>query len=150
MFHDLARLYAKDRLIAECEARAMPIDAFARANPIVLHAPLGAELAHEIFGIDDPDVLSAIRKHTVAAPVMGPLDVVVYLADALEPGRDYPERAGYATLAERDPDAAMRAVLGSTITYLRDRGLAIAPDTLAAAHAFAVTIPEEPSPARNC
>ena len=148
LFHDLARLYSADRLIRECEARELPIDAFARANPIVLHAPLGAELAREMFGVDDPAVLSAIRKHTVGAAVMGPLDVILYLADGLEPGRDYPERAGYATLAERDLTAALQAVLGSTVSYLTARGHAVAPDTLAAAQACAATIPEEPSPAR--
>ena len=148
LFHDLARLYSNDRLIRECEARRIPIDAFSRANPIVLHAPLGAELARDFFGVEDEAVLSAIRKHTVGAAVMGPLDMILYLADALEPGRDYPGRSGYATLAERDLDTALRAVLGSTLQYLRDRGLTVAPDTLAAAHAFVVTIPEELSPAR--
>jgi predicted HD superfamily hydrolase involved in NAD metabolism len=112
----------------------MPIDDFERAHPIVLHARLGAELARDLFGVTDPAVLSAIRKHTVGDPVMEPLDVAVYLADALEPGRDYPERAGYATLAERDLDSAFRAVVESSIDYLRGRGEDIAPQTLAALH----------------
>ncbi len=64
MLHDLARLYSTSRLIDECELRGMPIDAFERENPIVLHARLGAAIAQEGFGVHDPQVLSAIEKHT--------------------------------------------------------------------------------------
>jgi predicted HD superfamily hydrolase involved in NAD metabolism len=132
LLHDLARLYPPKRLLDECAARAMPIDTFERANPIVLHARLGAELAREMFGIEDEATLSAIRKHTVGAASMSTLDVVLYLADALEPGRDFPERAAFLELALRDLTAGMRSVIGSTLTYLRARGLSAAPQTLAA------------------
>ena len=147
MLHDLARLYSAERLLRECAERGMAIDAFERANPIVLHARLGAELARERFGVDDESVLSAIRKHTVADAVMGPLDVVVYLADGLEPGREFAERAELAALAFRDLDAAMRGALASSIAYLRRWGLAIAPATLAAAQHYGITVPQESSPA---
>ena len=132
MLHDLARLYPAKRLIDECEIRGMPIDAFERANPVVLHARLGASLAQESFGVRDPDVLSAIEKHTVAAAHMSTLDCVLYLADGLEPGREYPERAGLALLAERDLRAAMRATIASSLRYLMGRQLPIAPQTAAA------------------
>jgi predicted HD superfamily hydrolase involved in NAD metabolism len=133
MLHDLARLYPADRLLRECAERGLAIDEFERTHPVVLHARLGAELARECFGVDDPDVLSAIRKHTLADAVMSPLDKVVYLADGLEPGREFPDRAALAALAYRDLDAAMRATVASSIVYLRERGLAVAPQTLAAA-----------------
>lgn len=129
MLHDLARLWPAGRLLAECRARGVTIDAHARANPIVLHAPLGAELARERFGVDDEGVLEAIRRHTLASPAMSPLDAVLYLADALEPGRAFPERAALEALAFADPDAALRAVLESTMRYLQGRGLSVAPVT---------------------
>jgi predicted HD superfamily hydrolase involved in NAD metabolism len=148
MLHDLARLYSPDRLLRECAERGMPVDAFERAQPIVLHARLGAELARERFGIEDEGVLSAIRKHTLADAVMSPLDAVVYLADGLEPGRDFADRAELAALALRDLDGAMRAVLASSIAYLLERDLAISPHTLAAARNYGITAPlEERRPA---
>jgi ribosome silencing factor RsfS/YbeB/iojap len=136
LFHDLARLYSAQQLLDACTARAMTIDEFERANPIVLHARLGAELAREFYGVQDEAILSAIRKHTVAAPAMSRLDAIIYLADGLEPGRSFTQRAAYAELALRDLGAALRAVLESTIVYLRGRGLEIAPQTRAAAEAF--------------
>ncbi len=136
ILHDVARLYSGDRLLAECEARRMPLDPFERRNPIVLHARLGAELASERFGVNDPPVLTAIAKHTVAAARMSQLDRILYLADALEPGRAYPERAALEALAFENLDAAMLAVVRSGLRYLRERGLEAAPQTLAALAAF--------------
>ncbi len=132
LLHDLARLYSAERLVAECEARDMPIDAFEGRNPIVLHARLGAELARERFGIDDPGVLAAICRHTVAAARMSRLDTIVYLADGLEPGRHFAEREELLTLAFRDLDAALAGLLRSTLAYLRARNLEPAPPTVAA------------------
>ncbi len=147
LLHDLARLYSAERLIDECTARAMSIDAFERRNPIVLHARLGAELATELFGIEDEEILSAIRRHTVAAADMSPLDTIVYLADGLEPGRTYPEREGFEALAFSDLNAAMGAVLGSTVAYLRGRNLEVAPQTLAALATHEQRLERRPLPA---
>lgn len=147
MLHDLARLYPAERLVRECAERGLPIDAFERANPIVLHARLGAEVARERYGVHDESVLSAIRKHTQADAVMSPLDAVVYLADGLEPGRDFAERAELEALAFRDLDAAMRAVLRSSIEYLRARDIPVSPHTLAATQRYGITSSEERRPA---
>ncbi len=136
MLHDLARLYDAERLVRECEARGMAIDAFERAVPIVLHARLGAELARERFGITDPAILSAIAKHTVGARDMSRLDAIVYLADGLEPGRDFPERAGLERLAFANLEDAMVAVIRASFAYLRGRNLAVAPQTIEALERF--------------
>lgn len=138
MLHDLARLYSAERLLRECDERDIPIGEFERQNPIVLHAPLSARLAQELFGIRDEEVLSAIRKHTLGDGEMTPLDCVVYLADALEPGRDYEGRAETADLAMRDLGAGMRATIGSSLRYLTQRQLPLAPQTAAAMHTFAL------------
>lgn len=132
MLHDLARLYDVHDLIRECERREITIDAFARAHPIVLHAPLGAALAHEMFGIGDPRILSAIAKHTLADRDMFDLDCVVYLADGLEPGRDFEARAELWDLALRDLRAATKATIENSVDYLRRGGNDVAPQTLAA------------------
>jgi predicted HD superfamily hydrolase involved in NAD metabolism len=142
MLHDLARLYTGERLITECESRAMPIDTFERANPVVLHARLGAVLANEMFGIDDPAILSAIAKHTVGAADMSPLDCVVYLADGLEPGRTFSQRGELWELAMADLNEGMRAMLETTFAHLARKGRPAAPQSLQAARAFGLTLPE--------
>ena len=138
LLHDVARLYSPSRLLDECAARAMAIDDAERAAPVLLHARLGAALAAERFGVNDAEILSAIAKHTTADARMSPLDCAVYLADSLEPGRDFAERAELWELARRNMRAAMSATLRSTLDYLRRRGLPVAPRSLAAARAFGV------------
>ncbi len=136
MLHDLARLFPATLLLAECERRGMPVDEFERANPIVLHARLGAELARERFGITSESVLSAIRKHTVPAARMSRLDEILYLADGLEAGRSYPGRAALEALAFRDLAAAMLGVIRSSVADLQARGVPVAPQTFAALAAY--------------
>ncbi len=146
MLHDLARLYSEERLLAECAQRGVPISDFERANPIVLHAPLSAELARADFGVTDPEVLSAIAKHTLGAGEMSVLDCVLYLADGLEPGRDYPERAPLTEMAGRDLPGAMRATIESSLRYLSSKHLPLAPQTAAAMRTFgAHTMTEAPT-----
>jgi predicted HD superfamily hydrolase involved in NAD metabolism len=130
-------LFSPERLLAECEDRKMRIDAFERANPTVLHARLGAELAREEFGVSDEAVLSAIRKHTLASGTMSVLDAIVYLADGLEPGRRFAERAALEGLAFRDLNAAMRETLRSSVEYNKAQGRQVPPATTAAIALFA-------------
>lgn len=140
MLHDLARLYAPERLIAECTSRGLPIGESERAHPMLLHARLGAAIARERFGVDDPDVLSAIEKHTTAAGLMSPLDCAVYLADSLEPGRKFPERAALWQLATQDLRGATREVLLLGIVHYARKGKPLAPQTAAAAHALGLDL----------
>lgn len=149
MLHDLARLYSNAQLIEECERRAIPIDDFERRNPIVLHAPLGAALARELFDVDDLEVLSAIAKHTLGGEQMSLLDCVVYLADALEPGRDFANRAAIWNLATRNVRAAMSAAIADAIVYLAAAGREPAPQTLAMQRSFTSTTPQGVEPSLN-
>lgn len=149
MLHDLARLYSTTELLEECERRGMTIDEFERRNPIVLHAPLGAALARELFDVYDLDVLSAIEKHTLGAAQMSPLDCVIFLADALEPGRDYANRATIWNLAKRDLRAAMSAAIDEALVYLAAQDREPAPQTLAMQQVFATTAPQGVEPSLN-
>ncbi len=136
MLHDVARMWPASRLLEEAGARAYPVDDFERRNPIVLHAPLGAAIAAERFAVRDPEIAAAIAAHTLGAAEMSPLARVLFLADALEPQRDYPERRQLWELAMQDLDAAMYATLERTLAYSRSRGFEIAPRTKAALDTF--------------
>jgi predicted HD superfamily hydrolase involved in NAD metabolism len=140
LLHDLARLYSPERLVAECRARGLPIDAAERDHPILLHAKLGAAIAGERFGVDDAQVLSAIEKHTTAAGEMSKLDCIVYLADSLEPARIFPERGALWVLALDDLDGAMQGVLLAVMRRNARKGKATLPATLAAAANFGLDV----------
>ncbi|MDQ6826396.1 MAG: HD domain-containing protein, partial [Candidatus Eremiobacteraeota bacterium] len=84
-----------------------------------------------------------IRKHTLAAAQMSALDCIIYLADTLEPGRTYPDRAALAELSHRDLHAAMQATIASSIRYLVAKHLPVAPKTLEAASAFGLSMQDQ-------
>ncbi|MBX6351505.1 MAG: bis(5'-nucleosyl)-tetraphosphatase (symmetrical) YqeK [Clostridia bacterium] len=102
------------------------------AQPKVLHGPLAARVLPEELGEADPAVLSAVARHTTGAPGMSRLDMVVYLADMLEPARDFPGADELrASLGGRLETAMLRA-LEHTLHHLIDRGAWIHPDALLA------------------
>lgn len=137
MLHDLARLWPKQKLLHECERRRLDVDGFERRNPIVLHARVSAELARENFGVQDAEILEAIRLHTLGAPDMSPLCAIVFLADALEPGRSYAHRAALEATAFVNLERALGGVLRSAADHVRRRGEELAPQTRAALERYA-------------
>lgn len=103
---------------------------FARAPGPLLHGPAAAE---RLRLLDDPELLDAIRYHTVGHPAFGELGRALYLADFLEPGRDF--LAGWRTaLRSRMPHeraAVLVEVLGARLAHLVERRRPIRPETAA-------------------
>ena len=58
-------------------------------SPQIIHSFLGAEIAKQRYGIDDEEILNAIRFHTTGRANMTMLDKVIYLADYIEPMRNF-------------------------------------------------------------
>jgi predicted HD superfamily hydrolase involved in NAD metabolism len=89
LLHDWDREVAADELVNSARA-AGDVHEVELAQPKLLHARTGAEGVRMAFP-DLPDaVYSAVEKHTIGAVEMSDLDRVVYLADMIEPSRDWP------------------------------------------------------------
>lgn len=85
----------------------------------VLHGPVGAWLAQKQFGIQDEDVLNAIRYHTVGRVGMTPFEMAVFVADAIEEGReDYPGLQKIRWLAEKSLPCAVLCSIEGTRKYI--------------------------------
>ncbi len=126
ILHDIGK-YADEAVLA-AHGLAVPPGA-ETMPPAVRHAPVGALIAEKCFGITDGDILAAIRYHTTGRPGMSVLERVVYLADMIEPGRDFPGADALRKLAAEDLDAAMYEALKSSLAYVKACGGAIAPET---------------------
>ena len=74
----------------------------------LLHSPAGAVFARDEFGIEDKEILDAICYHTTGRGNMTLLEKIVYLADKIEPSRNYTDLTPIRTAAEIDLDSAMR------------------------------------------
>lgn len=98
----------------------------------VLHAPAGMVLARRDFGILDPEILQAIRRHTLGGPHMTAMDALIYVSDFIEPGRRvFPGLEQARALAETDIFAAMRLSAKLSNDYLISRGQQPHPKTIA-------------------
>jgi len=98
--------------------------------PPVIHSFLGAEVARDIFDINDIDVLDAIKYHTTARPHMSTLEKIIFIADKIEDGRNYPESEYLKELAESDLDKAVLETLQITTSIAIKKGHGIHPLSL--------------------
>ena len=108
----------------------LPVSDMEAKNPFLLHGRVGAWLAGHRYGVEDPEILSAIEWHTTGKPDMTLLEKIVFTADYIEPGRDQaPNLAWLRQLAFTDIDQAVCEILKQTLDYLRDQGGEIDPAT---------------------
>jgi predicted HD superfamily hydrolase involved in NAD metabolism len=131
MLHDIARTWGTEKLFDYMRRNRLPISVAERNAPALLHARIGAHIARDQFGIDDPLVLLAIERHTVAVPGMSDLEKILYIADTIEPSRGFSSLPELAEKADRSLDEGLLACIKSSIEYLQSKGIAIAPETRA-------------------
>ena len=121
LLHDCAKCIPSDKKIRLCEKYGLPVSSVEKENPSLLHARLGAYLAHEKYGVKDEEIIYAIESHTTGRPGMSMLEKIVYIADYIEPGRnkaaDLPRER---KLAFEDLDECMYEILKDTLEYLEE------------------------------
>ena len=88
LLHDCAKCIPSKEKIKMCMDYGICISPVEMQNPGLLHAKLGAAIAKDVYHIDNPSILQAIKRHTTGAPEMSLLDKIIYVADYIEPGRD--------------------------------------------------------------
>ena len=115
-----------DRLLALARS-SVAKDRVARAEPRLLHAPVGAALLPLEMKITDTAVLNAIACHTTGSSRMSLLARIVYLADVIEPSRDYPGVERLRQEAFQDLTGALLAAVENTIGSVLARGLLLHP-----------------------
>lgn len=86
LVHDCAKCESRESLEAVLKenAESLKLTECEFIAPKTFHAPAGAVVANERFGIVDEEILSAIRWHTIGKKDMSLLEKIVYLADKIE------------------------------------------------------------------
>lgn len=133
LLHDCAREFPNEAMRAEADARGIAYGEVEQAMPLLLHAPLGASVAREKYGVEDGAVLRAIARHTVGGSAMTALDKIIYFADMMEPTRNYPGVEKLRELARSASlDEMTLAGLTRSIAFVLEKGHLIHPDTVLA------------------
>ena len=84
LLHDNAKCMTKEDLRKFISENLPDLDKNELKNYKTLHAPVGAYFAKEKFKISDPEIISAIRWHTLGRVNMTLLEKIVFLADKIE------------------------------------------------------------------
>ncbi|MCK3936747.1 HD domain-containing protein [Streptococcus suis] len=96
----------------------------------IWHGVVGAYKIAEDFGLKDEEIFQAIQRHTIGAGQMTLLDKVLYVADYIEPNRDFPGVDEARRIARESLDKAVAYETAQTISYLAKKGIPIYPQTL--------------------
>lgn len=119
VLHDCAKAYSEEEQLHMCRENNIELTDVEEKNPNLLHAKLGEFLAKTEYGIDDEEILSAIRWHTTGKPDMTLMEKIVFVADYIEPGRTQaPNLDRIRKIAYTDIDAAVFYILRDTLLYL--------------------------------
>lgn len=127
LIHDAAREIKKNEYIPLAEEWGLPVGDFERENPKLLHAPVAAEMARRSLGVEDGEILDAVSEHTVGRSGMCDVSLVLYLADKIEPERDYPSVEKIRAVARDDLRSAVAEALRTAVAYSEMRGKAVHP-----------------------
>ena len=128
MLHDITKALDGPLQLTVCQEYGKILDAFSRKYPKTLHALTGSLVAERIFG-ENPQVVEAIRNHTTGRAEMGLLETIIYVADYMEPNRDFPGVEELRELAFTDIYAALKLGLRMTLDHLARQGSEVSPET---------------------
>ncbi len=128
--HDCAKGKSTKELLELSEKFNIHVDEYKKLHPELLHDEIGACIAKTDYGIEDEEILSAIRYHTMGRENMSLLEKIIFIADYIEPGRNFPGVEEIRKLAFDDLDKSILQALDTTLIYLIKIGAIIHPDTI--------------------
>ena len=126
ILHDITKAIDGPLQLTLCDAYGKLLDDFSKRYPRTLHALTGSMVAQRIFG-ENPAVVSAIESHTTGKANMTLLEKIIYVADYMEPNRDFPGVEKLRELAFSDLDGALKLGLEMTLEHLKAQGAEVSP-----------------------
>lgn len=132
LLHDCAKCFPNEKLLEIIENN-LHVEKVELMNYKTLHAPVSAYIAQKDFGVDDSEILSAIRWHTLGKIDMTDFEKIIFLADKIEPktrDKDYLEEVRNYLDEDNGLNKAMLKCYKETIKSLVKRDLKICPVTI--------------------
>lgn len=130
LVHDCAKQFSNEELRTACAQDGVALTEDMLRAPQVIHSVYGATYARKCFGIEAPEILSAIYFHTLGKPDMSLLEAIVFTADYIEARRDKAARLPeIRQLAFTDLERAVYEINHDTIHYLEETGGYICKDS---------------------
>ncbi|CDZ74580.1 HD superfamily hydrolase [Peptoniphilus sp. ING2-D1G] len=131
-YHDCAKATTQDKIYELCKKYGLKLSYKMQKAPKIIHAPLGAIIANKKFGIEDKDILNAIKYHTTGRENMSMLEKIIFVSDYIEPNRKFDGIDEIRKLAFENIDIALYKSLNNMIGYLLLKDEYIVSDTIGA------------------
>ena len=128
ILHDVTKALDGPLQLTLCAEYGTILTDFEIKYPKTLHALTGALVAERIFG-ENEAVVNAIRHHTTGKADMSLLEKIIYVADYMEPNRDFPGVEDLRRLAFSDLDGALKLGLQMTLEHLKQQGAEVSPES---------------------
>ncbi|MCM0648943.1 bis(5'-nucleosyl)-tetraphosphatase (symmetrical) YqeK [Clostridium swellfunianum] len=138
LVHDCAKNMEDEKIINIIAKNGYNIEGIYKRTPNLMHGLAGALVAKTIMGIEDEEVLSSIAFHTTGNKIMTLLDKIIYIADYIEPMRNFPGVEELRKLAYENLDEALLLSFDNTIKYVISRGQLLHLDTIEARNSILV------------
>ncbi|QXM05907.1 bis(5'-nucleosyl)-tetraphosphatase (symmetrical) YqeK [Crassaminicella indica] len=122
LVHDCAKNLSAEQLLNYAERFGILVDGVTKFQPGLLHGAVGAEIAKREFNIEDDEILNAIKFHTTGKENMTLLDQIIYLADYIEPNRNFNGVELLREAALQDLNKATLMAFNHTIKYIVSKG----------------------------
>lgn len=121
LLHDCTKKLNMEQQLELCRRYGIELDELEQKALKLLHAKTGAAVARDVFGVDE-DIYSAIWWHTTGHGDMTPLEKIIYLADYIEPSRNFPGVDKLRRACYKDLDEGLLLGLEMTIQEMTDMG----------------------------
>ena len=121
LLHDCTKKLDMEEQLALCRRYGIQLDELEQKALKLLHSKTGAAIARDVFGVDD-DIYSAIWYHTTGHADMTKLEKIIYLADYIEPSRDFPGVDKLRKVCYEDLDRGLLMGLEMTIEEMTSMG----------------------------
>lgn len=133
LFHDIAKNQTQAELRSNIKQFHLPQNLLKEHHEL-WHGPVGAEMVKYMYHITDEHIYKAIYHHTTGRAHMSDLELIIYIADYIEPKRAQPGVDSVRRLAEIDLVETALVISSRTIKYLLDKRATIHIDTFFAYH----------------
>jgi len=130
LLHDCAKGAGKDEMQKVLEKNNVVPDDVEKKTPALLHSILGPFYAREYYGVEDKEILDAIRWHTTGRAGMTMLEKIIFVADYIESGRNFEGVAEARKQAYKDMDRCIVICCDSTIRYILQKGTLLHPSII--------------------
>jgi len=128
ILHDITKAIDGPLQLTLCGTYGKILSDFSKRYPKTLHALTGSMVAERIFG-ENKAVVSAIEHHTTGKADMNLLEKIIYVADYMEPNRNFPGVEKLRELAYSDITAALKLGLEMTLEHLKNQGSEVSPES---------------------